>query len=436
MIKQNLLKIKTQFSDELITSKSGMILFAESLKGFGVDRELLNLPKPGSNRGIEASKYLLAILLNFAAGGCELEDVIRLCEDKVLKKALGLSKFTSETLSKWLRRNSCLIYSKIKNILNKLTTKIIKRSGLKELTYDVDAMVIEAHKQTALMTYKGFKGYMPLLGFIPELKLNIFEKFQTGNTSPSSGILASLKASELILPKGVRFKNLRSDSAGWNSELINYCEENGIEYTITAELNIAVKRAIQNIAEKAWKTLLDEKGNETDREYAETIYSMEKNKNAHRLIVQRAKNQQLELFSEGKQRHYVISTNKPEEISTPEIINWHNGRGNSENFNKEIKYGVNLDYLPTNDFNSNKLWFTLGVLTYNLIQALKLFVLPESWQTKKIASIRFQLFDIAGKLVYHAKQVILNLASISKETYQIFIEARRKLYQLYKIYVT
>jgi hypothetical protein len=285
-------------------------------------------------------------------------------------------------------------------------------------------MMIESEKSTAQMTYKGFKGYNALLGFIAELGICAFENFQTGNTSPASGLLDAIKGARSKLPIGVVIKDVRSDSAGWQAEIINYCEAEGIGYTITADLNSAVKAVIAQIPISEWKPLLDKHGKPTDREYAETIYSMNKNKNSHRLIVQRKKDRQLKLFEDGSDC-YAISTNKT--ISAQEVIWHHNGRGNAENYNKEVKYGINLDYLPTNDFDTNRLWFSLGILAYNLIQALKLFALPKEWQSKKIATIRWQLFQIAGKLIYHANQWILKLCGISDELFMIFKKARLRL---------
>jgi hypothetical protein len=303
--------------------------------------------------------------------------------------------------------------------------KIIQESNLTSLTFDIDAMLIESEKKSAQKTYKGFKGYNVLLAFIPELQLNVYELLRSGNTSPASGLLEALIQARAILPQGVDFKDVRSDSAGWQAEFIAYLETTGIEYTITADMNSAVKRAIRDIPESNWETILDEDGNPTDRECAETVYCMNKGVRAHRLIVQRAKNMQLELFSEGRQQHYAISTNK--EIPPVAIIQHHNGRANAENMNKEVKYGINLDYLPTNQIESNQLWFTIGMMTYNLFQAIKLFALPKSWQSKQIGTLRWQLIQVAGKLVSHARKTVLKLCSISKEIFDIFNTARMRL---------
>lgn len=55
MIQQKLLSIKFERSDEEVTPRSGLMLFDEFIKAFGLSRKLAgDMPLPGSNRGFEA----------------------------------------------------------------------------------------------------------------------------------------------------------------------------------------------------------------------------------------------------------------------------------------------------------------------------------------------------------------------------------------------
>lgn len=425
MMMQKPKKINLEFSDQKITAHSGLLLVADAIQKYGLDKEFDKLPLPKSNRGQRAAVYLMAILMNFAGGGKTMADVSRVLEDNALVGLLKLKKFEISALVKWINRNSQMFITQVQSIHQKLMAKIIKESGITELTFDIDAMLIEAEKKSAAKTYKGFKGYNALLAFIPELGLNIFESLRIGSTSPASGLLDALNHARNILPKGVDFKDFRSDSAAWIGKLMCYLEDTGIDYTITADLNSAVRKVIRQIPQGSWTPIMDEKGKPTGREYAETVYCMNKAPHAHRLIVQRSCEEQLDLFSEGKQHHYAISTNKT--ISAIDVIKHHNGRANAENFNKEAKYGVNLDYLPSNQLETNQLWFSLGMMTYNLFQAIKLFALPEDWRKKQIGTLRWQLVQIAGRLTFHARQITLKLCGISKEIYDIFFSARMRL---------
>ena len=75
MIQQKLLPIKLEKSDEEVTSRSGLILFDEFIKAFGLKRGLARrMPLPGSNRGFEAWRYIEPLVLMLYGGGRHIED--------------------------------------------------------------------------------------------------------------------------------------------------------------------------------------------------------------------------------------------------------------------------------------------------------------------------------------------------------------------------
>jgi len=57
------------------------------------------------------------------------------------------------------------------------------------------------------------------------------------------------------------------------------------------------------------------------------------------------------------------------------VIWKHNGRGNSENWHKELKSGLGMEQMPCGQFEANAMYFAIGVLAYNLAQLLKRRVL-------------------------------------------------------------
>ena len=57
------------------------------------------------------------------------------------------------------------------------------------------------------------------------------------------------------------------------------------------------------------------------------------------------------------------------------------------------------------------MFFRIGVIAYNLFLALKLLGLPAWWHTSTIATVRWKLYQVAARLVYHARQVVLKLAT-------------------------
>lgn len=188
---------------------------------------------------------------------------------------------------------------------------------------------------------------------------------------------------------------------------MNHCWEEKETFTLTADQDRAVKAAIRQIPESQWQPYRTREGVATDREIAETVHTMEGTQQAFRLIVLRWPNPQPTLFDSERYCYHAVASNREE--PAPEVIWKHNGRGNSENWHKELKGGLGMEHMPCGQFHANALYFAIGVLAYNLAQLLKRQVLPESYRTVTVATLRWKLYRLAGKLVRHARQWILQI---------------------------
>ena len=93
------------------------------------------------------------------------------------------------------------------------------------------------------MIYKGFRGYMPIVGHLAENGLIVGDEFRVGNDSPGARNLEFLKYCRSQMPKDKDIVALRADIASYQADIINYCEANGIEYAIGGDMDSAVKRA-------------------------------------------------------------------------------------------------------------------------------------------------------------------------------------------------
>ena len=92
-----------------------------------------------------------------------------------------------------------------------------------EHTLDIDATQIVAEKRDAVWTYKGERGYRPMVGHLAEAGVVIHEDFRAGDVAPASANLDFIKACEARLPKGHRLAAIRADSASDQANLFNYC---------------------------------------------------------------------------------------------------------------------------------------------------------------------------------------------------------------------
>jgi hypothetical protein len=92
-------------------------------------------------------------------------------------------------------------------------------------TIDMDATVVESHKEDALFCYKGFLAYQPLNSYWYEQGLTVYSEFRDGNVPAGYEQLRVFKERLKQLPEGVREARLRSDTAGYQVDLLKYCAE-------------------------------------------------------------------------------------------------------------------------------------------------------------------------------------------------------------------
>jgi hypothetical protein len=413
MIRQTVLAFKMESTQEQLTAHGGLALLAEYNHGLGLRRLVdRHLPAPGSNRGYAPSAFVESLVLMLQAGGQTLEDLRELEQEAPLMRLLGQEEIPDpDTAGDWLRRmgdpqtgqGGLIGLGQVRDLLNQ---RLLHHDGISEYTLDADAMQIEGEKQEAEWTYQGVKGYMPMLGFLFETPLCLFEEFREGNVSPVAGQLASYRHCQARMPKEKRIAYYRADSASYQAGLINALEADGVIWALTADQDRAVKEAIRTLSE--W----EEPTRGCGYEVAETVHTMAHTHQAFRLIVKRELCRQPDLFAEDPYFYHAVASNWPiEEKSALEVLAWHNQRGQAENFLKELKGGLGLDRMPCGQFEANAVFFRLGVIAYNL------------------ATFRWKLIQVAGRVVYHAGQMILKLA-LDAEKLRLFRQIRRRCFEL------
>jgi hypothetical protein len=253
------------------------------------------------------------------------------------------------------------------------------------------------------------------MSFLAELDLCLCCEYRNGNVSPATRIKEELDyAGKELKRNGKRLAYFRSDSAGYTAEIINYCNRNRIIFTITADQDVSVKGLIRDIPATAWTRIYNEQGEYTGREYAQTVQCMGKTDASFTLIVQRWYNPEPGLFEDGPHRYHVIATNDYQR-SPLAIIRFHNQRSNAENYNKELKSGFGMEYAPSQQLGANRVYFEIGVLAYNLVIAFKRLLLNPAWHRKTIATLRWELLLIAGRVIRTGRRLWLKVMRRHRE---------------------
>jgi hypothetical protein len=394
---------------ETITSRSGLAVIQELALSLGVVEAIANeLPAPGSNRGFRPEEYVMPLALMFCGGGRTMEEIREIEQDQGLRSLCQYERIPSpDAIGQWLRKAKHLVG--LKRVNRHLVRQVLAQTKMTDFTLDTDATYMETDKDCAEHNYEGVKSFSALMSFLAEVDLCLCCEYRNGNVSPATRIKEELEyATQELKRNGKRLAYFRSDSAGYTSEIINYCFKNRITFTITADQDVSVKELIRAIPAAGWTRSYNEQGEDTGRDYARTVQCMGKTDHSFTLIVQRWSNPRPDLFEDCPFGYHVIATNDYQR-SARQIIEFHNQRSNAENYNKEIKHGFGMEYAPSQRLGANRAYFEIGVLAYNLVIAFKRLLLNPDWQRKTIATLRWELLLIGGKVVRTGRRLLLKV---------------------------
>ena len=322
-----------------------------------------------------------------------------------------------------------------------------------EATLDMDATVIATQKEDALFSYKGYKAYQPINVWWAELQLMLYTEFRDGNVPAGYEQLRVLQEALDMLPKGVKKVYLRSDTAGYQHDLLKYCEHGKherlgrIEFAIGCDVTKEFKKAVAEAEE--WKPVMKEVKGEmrkTGKEWAEVCFvpnaiGSSRNGPVYRYLATRELLHQEALpgmegqlpfpTMEMSSTHYKIFgivTNRDTEGSV--LIRWlHERCGKSEEAHSIMKEDLAGGRLPSSDFGGNAAWWWIMILALNLNSAMKQLVLTESWKTKRMKGLRFSLINLPGRIIKGARQLAILIAH-GHPSLTILIDARQRIMEL------
>ena len=325
-------------------------------------------------------------------------------------------------------------------------------------TLDIDATLVETHKSDAFYCYKHFKAYQPLNVYWAEQELVVHSEFRDGNVPAGYEQLRVFQEALASMPPGVGKVYHRSDTAGYQQDLLKYCAQGRnkrfgvIEFAIGADVTPAFRAAVAELAEKDWHPIGQDPDDESSpprQEWAEVCFvpawaGHSKNGPDYRFLAIREPLHQLELpgledqiclpfptMDFADQRRYKLFglvTNR--DLPGQELIRWHRERcGKSEEAHAVMKEDLAGGRLPSGNFGANAAWWAIMILAFNLHAAMKRIVLGGEWAKKRMKAMRFKLIHVPGRLVRHARGLLIRLSG-EHPSFQTLLDARRTILTL------
>ncbi len=331
---------------------------------------------------------------------------------------------------------------------------IQKRHPEKEATLDSDATLVETQKKEALFSYEGYKAYQPFNVWWAEQGVVLHTEFRDGNVPAGYEQLRVFQEALEMLPEGVTKVYLRSDTAGYQHDLLRYCEKGDnkrfgrIGFSIGVDVTKEFKKAVAEVEESEWKPLYKEiKGEKrkTRVEWAEVCFvpnaiARSKNDPVYRYLATRELLEQPELpgmerqvelpfptMSMEKKRYKIFGIVTNRDLKGNELINWLYKRcGKSEEAHSIMKEDLAGGKLPSSCFGENAAWWWIMILAFNLNSAMKRLVLGESWVAKRMKAIRFSLIGLPGRVMSRARGLTIRVAR-NHPSLAILVKARQRI---------
>lgn len=252
-----------------------------------------------------------------------------------------------------------------------------------------------------------------------ELGLNYGMQLRAGNTGNNVGARELIDSAFSPWAKEEE-KYLSADSAYCNQDVIRACLERRIHFTITA-----------NDATTSWRAKVDKVSNWTSWQYkSEQIEKAESQKRSlptievgsflwtpgwadnirFNIVVKRTwvEDEQGSLFGEGHWDYYGIVVALPQlKFTLQQTVEFHNKRGNCENFIREEKYGYDLKHFPCLKLKANYAYGLLAMVAHNILRWVAIVERPHKPHFSK--KLRRRFIFIPGKVVQHARQLCMKI---------------------------
>ena len=283
-------------------------------------------------------------------------------------------------------------------------------------------------------------------------------EFRDGNVPAGFEQLRVFEEALGCLPEGIDKVRLRSDTAGYQHNLLKYCASGAnsgfgvIEFAIGCDVSPQFKQAVSEVEDADWKPiykLINGKMEKSGVQWAEVCFvpnaiGHSKKGPEYRYLAKRevlveqqvlpGMDQQLSLpfptmeLKGKKYKVYGIVTNM--DWPGEQLIHWYHKRcGKSEQAHAVMKDDLAGGKLPSADFGANAAWWWLMILAFNLNAIMKKLVLADGWQPKRMKAVRFSLINLPGRVVERSRALIIRLTK-NHPSLEILIEARKKIAML------
>src|SRR5215210_1821476 len=410
------LALEAAFDGGRLTSDGGLIWLAETDEELGVCQRIASHVPEWRGASVRHSLVRLVRqrVFQIAAGYEDQNDSDTLRSDPLLKMVCGrlpesevdlASQPTISRLENAPDARSCL---RMARALGELYIGERGKEGLpKRVLLDFDATDDPAHGDQEGAYYHGYyqeRILHPLLVFDGDTGQLITALLRAGNTHASRGALSVLKRVVRRLReawgRGLEIE-IRADAGFAIPEIYDYCEREGIGYTIGLISNPRLEAIAEDLLGKA-KGESEEREGEKVRLLSSGSYRADSWEHARRVVYK------AEVLEKGENTRFVVTSRSDE---AQELYDWYIRRGEAEGWIKDFKRALKADRLSCHRFFANQFRLLLHATAYWLLDELRRRLVGAGMQRMQLDSLRLYLIKIGGRVRELLSRVRLHLAS-------------------------
>jgi hypothetical protein len=472
-----------------VTPYAGVLPFMKMCEGIGLaDIINKNLNVRGS-KGYKDSDHILSMVMMQILGGSTVDDL------EVLKQNLEvngspfkipsptaarsfMSNFHNEEEAKKQKQGQCYIPQMNGHFVgfDAIHAYVFRQAHrfkpLKSITLDQDATFIPTSNKNALYNYHGEKAYEAFNTYCPEYDIMVGTQLRDGNVPPGYGHLEELQRALSTIPEGVEDVTIRSDTAGYQEDIMRYCAEGKnerfgvVDFSISCKVVHSFKEAAKAVPESNWKPVVKEitkngitELKETGQEWSEVNYvpdwvvksdaeyrfiairermELRRGENPDQMMLpeviedmekENERTKRLHMTEMGNLAYKVfgIVTNLREEDGSKIIVFHHERCGKSEEIHRILKDELGGGHVASGKFGVEAAWWNIGVLSLSLINMFKCNFLPQESHSYRPKAMRYGFFVMIGRYVRHARKMIMKVYSKSKQVIAWYRYARDRL---------
>lgn len=410
------LALEAAFDGGRLTSDGGLLWLAEADRDLGLCEAIARrLPeRRGSSVRHPLATLVRQRVYQIACGYEDQNDSDALRKDPLLKLVLGslpetgvdlASQPTISRLENAPAAKDCLRIAR--EIGEIYVAQRGKEGAPGRVLLDFDATDDPTHGEQEGSYYHGYYGtrmYHPLLVFDGETDQLLTAVLRAGNTHASRGALSVLKRVVRRLREawgqGLEIE-IRADAGFAVPEIYEWCEKEGVVYTIGLVSNPRLERLAEPLLERAERESLAQDGQKV-RLLSDAAYRAESWERPRRVIYK------AEVLEKGTNTRFVVTSKKGSEPK--KHYDWYVGRGEAEGWIKDFKRALKADRLSCHRFWANQFRLLLHAAAYWLLDQLRRRLTAAGERRMQLDTLRLRLVKIGGRVRELLTKVRLHLA--------------------------